>query len=77
MTTTSATITDRQIRKLRAEAEAAGDYAQIDVCDVALAEHETADSEGNDLTGPDRAPMTRTEARALCARAISHAEAQS
>lgn len=75
--TNATNITDRQIRTLRAEAEAAGDYAQIDVCDVALAAHETPDAEGNDLTGPDRAPMTRSEARALCARAVAYAEAQS
>ena len=34
---TAATITNAQIRALRNEAEKAGDYAQVDICDRALA----------------------------------------
>lgn len=33
---TTATITDTQIRNLRAEAAAAGDLAQVNLCDAAL-----------------------------------------
>lgn len=35
MTTTTVTVTDRQIRTLRTEAVAAGDDAQVDLCDLA------------------------------------------
>ena len=55
----------------RAEAEAAGDRAQVDLCDLALAAHETADAQGGDLIGPDGAIWTRTEAREACADAIN------
>jgi hypothetical protein len=33
---TAETITNAQIRALRTEAEKAGDYAQVDICDRAL-----------------------------------------
>lgn len=36
MTTNTAKITDAQIRTLRAEAAAAGDLAQVNLCDAAL-----------------------------------------
>jgi len=74
--TTPETITTRQIRSLRDEALAAGDYAQVDICDVALAAHETADAEGGELRGPDGEVWTRSEARTECARVIADAEAQ-
>ena len=69
-TITAETITTAQIKALRAEAEAAGDRAQVDLCDLALAAHETADAQGGDLIGPDGAIWTRTEAREACADAI-------
>ncbi len=70
-TITAETITTAQIKALRAEAEAAGDRAQVDLCDLALAAHETADAQGGDLIGPDGAIWTRTEAREACADAIN------
>mgnify|MGYP001015608157 CR=1 FL=1 len=70
-TLTAETITTAQIKALRAEAEAAGDRAQVDLCDLALAAHETADAQGGDLIGPDGAIWTRTEAREACADAIN------
>lgn len=36
MTDTTSTVTDRQISALRAEAGAAGDLAQVRICDRAL-----------------------------------------
>ena len=65
------TVTDEQIKALREEALAAGDRAQVDLCDVALAAHETADAEGGELRGPDGEIWTRTEAREACADAIN------
>lgn len=70
-TLTAETIATAQIKALRAEAEAAGDRAQVDLCDLALAAHETADAQGGDLIGPDGAIWTRTEAREACADAIN------
>lgn len=77
MTQTNTGITNKQILALRTEALIAGDYRQVDICDVALAAHETATEQGEDLTGPDGEPMTRSEARDLCADVIASAEAQS
>lgn len=57
------------------EALAAGDYHQADLCAIALAPHESADSQGGDLVGPDGQPWTRTEAREECARVIADAVA--
>lgn len=68
---TADTITTEQIKALREEALAAGDRAQVDLCDVALAAHETADAEGGELRGPDGEIWTRTEAREACADAIN------
>jgi len=70
-TLTAETITTAQIKALRAEAESAGDRAQVDLCDLALAAHETVDAQGGDLIGPDGAIWTRTEAREACADAIN------
>jgi hypothetical protein len=74
---TAETITIRQIRDLRAEAEEYSDYHQVDWCDLALAAHETSDADGHHLQSPDgdRA-VTRTEARQICADAINAARAQ-
>jgi len=60
-----------QIRELRSAAQAAGDTRMTDICDVALAAHETANAEGAALVDPDGYPMTRTEARELCTAVIS------
>lgn len=68
---TADTITREQIRDLRNEALAASDYVTVDMCDVALAAHEAADSEGNPLFASDGKPTTRTEAREACADAIN------
>jgi hypothetical protein len=68
-------ITADQIRTLRDEAIAAGDYRQADLCDLALAPHETSDSQGGDLIGPDGQPWTRSEAAEECARVIADAAA--
>lgn len=69
-TITAETITAAQIRTLRTEAERASDYLQVDICDVALA----SDEEGHEVgSGRTRTAMTRTEARAECARVIAAA----
>lgn len=74
---TAETITASQIRQLRAEALACpvSDTRMIDICDVALADHETANDDGDPMVDPDGDPITRTEARALCADAINDARA--
>lgn len=72
---TAETITTAQIKALREEAYAAGDYAEADICALALAAHETADSEGGDLIGPDGKVWTRTMARAALADTINAARA--
>jgi len=75
--TTIKTITNKQIKQLREEALAASDYRQVDICDVALANREDHNEQTAELlVGPDDEPMTRTEARAECARVIADAEAQ-
>lgn len=60
------TITDEQIRGLRAEAEAAGDVDQVRLCGYALG------------WGPAeyQGPGMRLYARAQCARVINAARAQ-
>jgi hypothetical protein len=77
-TTTAENITEAQIRRLRQDAMAAGDYPQVAWCDLALAAHETSDSHGNLLVTPDNGSCgrggeqtTRTEARKICADAIA------
>lgn len=74
--TTIENITTAQIRTLADEAVACGDHAMADICAIALAAHETADAEGNDLVGPDGKVWTRTQARQSVVRAIRDAEAQ-
>jgi hypothetical protein len=71
--TTIETITRSQIKTLRSEALAAGDYHQVDICDRALSSDDV-DQDGNPVALSD---MTREEALAECARVISDAEAQS
>lgn len=63
------TITDKQIRELREGAMAAGDYAQVDICDRALAS-DTVDQDGHEIALAD---WTREEAREECARVIAYA----
>lgn len=69
-TNLTADITSAQIRALRTEAIAAGDYLQVDLCDLALAAHETAAADGSQLLDPGGHPISRSEARAICAEAI-------
>lgn len=76
-TMTADTVTATQIRALREEALAHGDQRQVDICDMALASHETADEIGGDLVGPEGDVWTRTQAREACADAINDAAAQS
>lgn len=61
-------VTDEQIQAFLEEGLAAGDYRQVDICNVALSSHETLDNNGEELVGPDGHPMTRSEARAECYR---------
>lgn len=71
---TAETITARQIKALRDDALAAGDYMMVDVCDRALTpDSDTTDQDGNEAALSD---WTQGEARAECASAISDAQAQ-
>lgn len=70
-------ISTSQIKALREEAMSAGDYRQVTVCDVALAPLERDNSDGTPLEDYDGDPMTRTEARQLCADAVNAAKAAS
>jgi hypothetical protein len=69
---TTPDVTDEQIRALRQEALAAGDYRQVDICQRALAT-DTVDQDGNAIAFAD---WSREEARAECARVIAEAAAQ-
>lgn len=69
--TTKETLTDKQIKTLRSEAVAHGDYAQADICDRAMAT-DTVDQDGNKIALAD---WTREEAREECARVIAESEA--
>lgn len=69
-------VTDDQIRALRGEAAEAGDDAQVNMCDLALAPRGTwhaVDEAGHPDDGKIR---TRDTARAECARVIRAARAQ-
>jgi hypothetical protein len=71
---TAATITDRDIRKLREEAIAANDYRQVDICQRAItADGDTTDQDGNAIEFAD---WTREYARGECAVAINAARAE-
>lgn len=78
MTTTAATITNRQIRTLRAEAATAGDHAQAMICVLALggpAALEGAEP-GTEADTLLRDGRSQEWAREECARVIADAEAQ-
>ena len=67
-------VSDDQIRLLRADAVAAGDYAQADICDRALvADDATTDQDGNPIACSD---WTQADARASCAAVIGYAAAR-
>ena len=72
-TITAETITNAQIRALRNEAEKAGDYAQVDICDRALTREidGTQDQDGNEVA---RADLSVADARELCADAVNAQE---
>ena len=78
------TITDRQIRTLRAEAVAAGDSLQVAICDVALATGIAAIAEIDESVRGDLEVLgiipehvgADLAARAECARVIADAAAQ-
>ena len=75
--TTPENITNKQIKALREEAMAAGDYRQVDLCDVALNPHETADQQtGEPLVDSDGNPITRGLARAKCAAVIAYEQGE-
>jgi hypothetical protein len=69
--TTKENIMDKQIKTLREEAMAVGDYRMADICDIALARRDHDEQTAETLIGPDGAPMTRSEAREICAEVIS------
>ena len=74
---TAATVTDQQIRDLRAEAVQAGDWRQVDVCDVALGKRpqHTATGRGSIKDSSGRS-MTRAKARSACSRVISYTQGE-
>jgi len=74
MTTTTDSITDSQIRKLRKEAESAGDLAMAMVCVRALGDDLEVAEDGTEAA--DAREMTVEQARAECARVCADAEAQ-
>jgi hypothetical protein len=77
MLTTADNITNQQIKALREEAMAAGDYRQVAICDVALNPLETADPlTGEPLVDSDGNPITRGLARAKCAAVIAYAQGE-
>jgi hypothetical protein len=91
-TTATATVTDRQIRTLQAEADTAGDIVQAVICRVALDDLECSDDEADadglpDYSGGGHSTeelrqihaalrLSVDEARAKCARVIRDAAAQ-
>lgn len=77
---TASTITTAAITRLRTEAAAAGDAAQIIVCDVALADFDGLDAYAIDADQhaacARAAGMTPRAAQAECARVVNAARAQ-
>lgn len=73
----SEAIDDAAIHTLSAEAATVGDWRQVHICTVALADHETCDYDGGRLVDFDGAPTTRSAARVECARSIADARARS
>lgn len=74
---TAASVTDKQIRDLRAEAVQAGDWRQVDLCDVALGirPQHTATDRGS-LKDSSGRSITRSKARSACAKVISYAQGE-
>jgi hypothetical protein len=79
------TISNRQIRALRAEAAEAGDDLQVACCDIALGEfdHELREAlrlreklDADLMLRARRTWPTADAARAACARVIADAQAQ-
>jgi hypothetical protein len=68
-TMTTNNVTDDQIQDLRDEACSAGDYEQVELCDLAVA---TALDLGMDVW---RAERVKSAARAACAKAIAASRA--
>ncbi len=68
-------ITETQIKTLRTESLNARDYLMADWCDLALAAHETADSQGSPLIDPHGMEICRSQAREVCADAINDGNA--
>jgi hypothetical protein len=77
-TITAKSLTDHEIRVLRAESAEAADYQQVAICDLAL--HGEIDAD--DYTTLERdearmlAEMTRAEAVEECARVIAEAKSR-
>lgn len=73
----TAAVTDQQLRALRTEAVRAGDYRQVDICDVALGvrPQHTATDRGSIKDSRGKS-MTRAKARSVCAEVISYAQAE-
>jgi hypothetical protein len=74
---TAASVTDKQIRDLRAEAVQTGDWRQVDLCDVALGirPQHTATDRGSIKDSSGRS-ITRAKARSACAKVISYAQGE-
>lgn len=71
--TAQTTITDSQIRALRTEAAEAGDFEQVEICNVVLEGAALPESQVREAAGRT---WTRAEARAECERVIRGAQAQ-
>lgn len=78
MTTTIKSLTERQIRTLRPEALAAGDYDMAAICDLAIDGSIDCDDYTTLSTSGERRirQMNREAAYAEIVRAINHARAQ-
>jgi len=78
MTTAAATITNKQIRALKAEAATAGDLAQVMICDLAIGGPAalTGAEPGTEADRLLSTGMSQDEAREACADVIADAEAQ-
>lgn len=74
---TAASVTDKQIQDLRAEAVQVGDWRQVDLCDVALGirPQHTATDRGSIKDSSGRS-ITRAKARSACAKVISYAQSE-
>lgn len=73
--TTTRTISDEQIRTLRTEAVARGDFAQVDLCNRALSADDAVEDQDANLI--PYADWTQEEARAACAEVLAAAQGQS